>query len=394
MNIVHLVDYFHPDMGYQENHLARIQNNRGHTVHVVTGNRFGVWGTPPPPDFRDAVQRGDRNLRDRGISVHRLAARFEYSHRLWLHGLCRTLSGIEPDLVHVHGYFTLNALRTANLKHRLKFRLVIDDHMLFVASQNPFSTFANRIFRNFFSPFVQRTADKLVAVSGETREFMHRVYGIPLEKIEIIPLGVDRGIFRQSGDRVQDLKKELALDDAPVLLYTGKCNDEKAPARLLEACLPLWKKGGNFTFLIVGTCASGYAEILDTVIDKHGLGGRVRRVPAVPTNRLADYFNLAFAAAWPRQSSMSSLEAMACGCPVILSDTPVNRERVRNGSGLLFPESDLEALAGRIERLLFDPAAREAASKKALEAVCDLDWEQICDRFLEPFTEKRALSHK
>ncbi len=48
-------------------------------------------------------------------------------------------------------------------------------------------------------------------------------------------------------------------------------------------------------------------------------------------------------------SSISLLEAMACGCPVLVSDIPGNREWVSQGkNGWLFPDGDPQALAQRI----------------------------------------------
>ena len=116
MKIAHIVDYFHPLMGYQENHLSRIQSSIGHKVLIVTGKSFTPWCRQTNQEFTKKIENGDKELQKINIQIKRMDNIFEYSHRIYLKGLKDIFEEFNPDLVHVHGFFTINALQCSYLK--------------------------------------------------------------------------------------------------------------------------------------------------------------------------------------------------------------------------------------------------------------------------------------
>ncbi len=85
----------------------------------------------------------------------------------------------------------LSAYRLARLKIRQPtFRLVYDDHMTGANSLSPLRALYPAV-RWLACPAIRRAADSFVAILPETKEFMGRQYGIPPERIRVIPLGAD-----------------------------------------------------------------------------------------------------------------------------------------------------------------------------------------------------------
>jgi phosphatidylinositol alpha-mannosyltransferase len=80
-------------------------------------------------------------------------------------------------------------------------------------------------------------------------------------------------------------------------------------------------------------------------------------------------------------------EAMAAGTAVVASDLDAFRRVLDNGrAGALFANGDAKALAELLDRLLDDPAARDALVKRAREVVCAYDWAAVTARVLEVYT--------
>lgn len=376
MKIVHIIDYFHPTMGYQENHLSRIQAREGHDVTVICSERLTPWPTAGGVDGA-AVREGDLALLQRGVKVRRLPTSFEIRSRAWLKGLKQSLREIDPDFIHLHSFSSLNALQFSQ-GARLRAKVVIDDHMLFIASASAFAKGFHWFFRKFLAGRVLASGDVVVAVSEETRTFMVEAYGLPEERIALVPLGVDSEVFSPDPAARKELRQKLEIREGQSLfLYTGKIDRQKNPIRALEAATLLAQKGVDFRFVLVGFAEPSYLSELQCYVRAQGLEGRVLVRPGVPTEELAAYFNAADVAVWPTNCSMSSLEAMACGCPVILADLGANLERLSGGGGLSFPNGDLAGLADCMLQMSQDRELRTVLGAKALEYARQFDWQKI-----------------
>jgi glycosyltransferase involved in cell wall biosynthesis len=130
------------------------------------------------------------------------------------------------------------------------------------------------------------------------------------------------------------------------LVITGDGSQRAALERLAAALLP----PGRFTF-------AGRLE-------PAALADLLGRAEAYLSASLSD------------STSVSLLEAMACGAVPVVSDIAGNREWVAEGEGArLFPPGDAAGLARALERALDDPAWRESARARNLAVVAERgDW--------------------
>ena len=385
MKIVHVIEYFQPRMGYQETYVAREHANLGHDVEVVTSDRYN------PVIFESAATKtilGERVVKsgffeEEGIRVWRLKTLFEFPPVIWTRGLEAKIRELKPDVVIVHNAVSFAGIRIARLKKSLGFKLVYDDHMTFEASRSKLR-FLYPLYTRLFSGLIQRNADALVGVCETSKAFMHQRYGMPLERITVIPLGADDELFRHDAASRIEIRKELGIPpDSLLFIYAGKLIPDKGPHLLVEAAVRLMKEHDNLCVLLLGGGGPDYLGKMKQTIREHALEDRFFWHDAVPNKELYKYYSAADVAVWPREASLSIMEAMACNVPVIISDTSQVNERVSYGNGLTYRGDDPADLTRQMEKLLDPELRREmgANGRKAVEE--QLNWKAIARHFIE-----------
>jgi len=393
MRIIHIIDYFQPKLGYQETFLAREHSRLGHEVHVITSDRYY-----PFPHYEETVGPllGPRQLIARiyeeedGVTVHRLKARFECWHRVWLKGLKQEIESIHPDIIFTHGMSSITTFCLAQwkLRNRTKCKLIYDCHMVGIASRSRLGPLFHSAYRHVFGSLIFRAGDAFIAVSGETKEYMQIAYDISGSKVYLIPLGVDIKRFQYNPESRVKVRFELGIgSDEVVFVYAGKIIPEKGPNLLVEATLRLIAESPQqkVKVMLIGNSPVKYRAKIESQLQQHMDSEDILlQIGMVANAELPNYFSAADVGVWPRECSISILEAMGCGLPVIVSDLPAAAERVAWGNGLVYKEGDVEDLCQAMRRLLIDENLRKEMGQRGREVVeKEFSWRVIAQRFLE-----------
>lgn len=390
MRVAHVIDYFQPQLGYQETYLALEQQRLGHQVVVFTSDRYRaiLFRGNPLLQVEGTRIRGTGEFEEKGIVVRRFSVLAEGAGRVWMRGLITSLREFSPDAIHVHGVTTLTAIRIAlaHLRHPelRQSVLVIDDHMYEAVSLRKLRWFYP-LFRGFFMPWIRRSADHLVAVSEDTKKFMIEHYGLSPSEVQVIRLGVDEKRFRPNRAARKSIRSTLGLpDEAVVIIYTGKVIPRKQVDVLLQAIGLLAKDFPMLRLLVVGYAEPDYLSRLKALALKLGIADRIIWHEAVSQFDLPAYFVTADIAVWPAEHSISFLEAMSCGLPLIVGNAPKSSEEVQYNNGLMFSMGDPKDLAEKIRKLLELPEVRISmgrASRVAIERY--YSWHDIAVQFLK-----------
>jgi len=147
--------------------------------------------------------------------------------------------------------------------------------------------------------------------------------------------------------------------------------EEKGLRTLLEAAAGL---EGDFQLLFLGR--GPFRDDLARLVAAHDLADRTVFIESVPHEQVPAYVNCLnclvlpslTTPSWKEQFGHVLIEAMACGVPVVGSDSGAIQE-VISDAGLIFPEGDAEQLRGRLVRLMGDAALRERLSQAGRERV-------------------------
>jgi glycosyltransferase involved in cell wall biosynthesis len=385
LRILHVIDHIYPMLGYQETFLAKAHSRTNETL-VITSDQY----TRSLYDANENILKkrivGTGFSTEEGIEILRLPVRFniEALNAPWLAGLENAVTGFEPDAIIAHGIVNITSIRIAMLKPRVsKARLIFDDHMTFNATRGGWVNLLYQTFRTMFTPLFLKTADAFVAVTYETKRFMHEVYGIPIERIIVIPLGIDLDNFcHDSQARKLTRQKYRIKDDDVVFIYAGKIIREKGVHLFIDAALQACKNHEKVRFMIVGGQDPIYLAGLKSRISSAHMSDHFSFIDAVPNKELYKYYSAADVGVWPLQCSMTMLEATACGLPIIISDKSGATERTAFGNGLLYKEFDSSDLAAKIT-LMLDDKLREKMSEKAVSYSKTLCWDSLAERFLD-----------
>lgn len=199
-------------------------------------------------------------------------------------------------------------------------------------------------------------------------------FGFPRQKMVLFPWGVDLDHFSPENGREagRALRRTLGWENDFVVF----CNRTWAPLYgvdlLVEAFASAAAQEPRLRLLLVGD--GPQADLIRRTLDP--LGGKVHFAGRVPQAELPAFYQAADLFVSPSHSdgsSISLLEAMACGRPVLVSDIPGNREWVRDGgNGRIFADGSLAelsdllvAMAKSPENARYGRAGRSTAEARA-----------------------------
>jgi glycosyltransferase involved in cell wall biosynthesis len=232
-----------------------------------------------------------------------------------------------------------------------------------------------------------RKIEHIIAISEYTKNELINQLGIPEERIYVIPIGVDHQKFHPISDPVRPAY--LNPEDR-ILLYAGSEEPRKNLGLVLRALKDLIKDMPDVKLIKAGGPGDGISqETCINEINQLGLADHVIFTGRISDSDLLGLYNIADAFVFPsfiEGFGLPPLEAMACGCPVIVSDRTSIPEVVGDAGILINPE-DPKAWCTAIYRVLDEPATRENMKKKSLRRAAIFGWENCAHKTLNLYCD-------
>lgn len=200
-------------------------------------------------------------------------------------------------------------------------------------------------------------------------------FGFPSERVILFPWGVDLDHFKPGGD--DGLRARLGWEDAFVLLSLRSWEPIYGIDVLIKAFAQAARELPQLRLLLLGG-GSQAAQIREILI-KHGVMEKVHFGGHVTNEKLPQFYrsaDLYLSASHSDGSSVSLMEALACGKPVLVSDIPGNLEWIENGKqGWLFKDGDIDGFTQGIREAVIqqDKLAQMGANSREL-AKDRADW--------------------
>jgi len=209
-------------------------------------------------------------------------------------------------------------------------------------------------------------ADLVVVTSRYSAEVARREYGVPLERIAVVPEPIDLEVWDDQFWRAPRRPR-----NGPVVLSVARMYPRKRLSDLLHAAAVLRARVAGIQVRIVGRGPEW--DALSRLHAELGLGDAVVLLGDLSRERLAEEYVNASAFCLPSVQEgfgIVFLEAMAIGVPAVGTRVVGSEDAVADGvTGLLVPYGDAPALAAAVTRLLSDCGLRERVRAEAARKV-------------------------
>ncbi len=253
-----------------------------------------------------------------------------------------------------------------------------------------------RAYLNKVVPRSIQRADLILADSHNTKRDIIELLGVDARKIQVVPAGV--------GERFHPIDDEATLEkvrrryhlEEPFILSVSTLEPRKNFTGLIEAYAQLIERGSQIQriphkLVIAGAKGWLYEEIFATV-ERLGLAERVIFPGFVAEEDLPALYNLADLLAFPslyEGFGLPPLEAMACGTPVVTSNSSSLPEIV-GGVGIMVEATDTEGLVEAMRRALQDGELRRSMIEKGLEQAKKFSWRKAAEKLLGAYRRMEA----
>ncbi len=390
MRIVIVTDQYFPVVGgvpRVTQGLAVDLANRGHQVWVVA----------PSYSTRD-VHRIEQN-----VHVYRFSS-FEWPAYEDLRipflpfiPFLRLLKKADPDIIHIHSPVVLGNIAQI-LAGRLRKPVIATNHYLpigisrFLASD----PFFGKPFTNVSFTYLVHFYNRCEYITAPTMTALNLLYEHGLRApARAISNGVDLKKF-SPGQPDEQLRQRFKLPrDRPLILSVNRLSQEKRINVLIDAAAEMTQDA----HLAIASTGSAEAE-LRAQVEQLGLRDKVTFLGFIADADLASLYRLAAVFAIPSEGelqSLSSMEAMACGLPVVAADAHALPELVHHReNGFLFKRANAGEMAHYLDTLVGDEALRKQMGAKSLEIIAEHDralvldeWEALYRRLSNEFTEAK-----
>lgn len=208
-----------------------------------------------------------------------------------------------------------------------------------------------------------REASLVLAISNTAASDLQQVYGAVSAPVVVTPLGVSSA-FRPT---------QRPTSERPYLLYAGNRGSYKDYGVLAEALAVVRRANPEVRLIVVG--GGPWSSEEDALHRRLGVAHAVRHRDATD-DELAALMSGSLAFVFPSRLEgfgLPTIEAMACGAPVVLAEASVHPE-VGGDAALYFAPGDPSSLAAQLDRLIHDQDLRNRHGRLGLDRAREFTW--------------------
>ncbi|EKN3361920.1 glycosyltransferase family 4 protein [Yersinia ruckeri] len=340
MKILHVCmhSYFTEGMSYQENLLAAQNAADGHDVHIITDCfHYDGGNIVEVPPVRKVIADGINLIR---LPIVNLVPSF-LTHKIKLApGLYNEIEHIVPDVILYHGVVGSGLLALKKYKDRHpEVKIYVDSHEDYNNSgRNIISrVFQYKLLTRALLARVNRSIEKFLYVSYESRDFLRDMYHLNEDRMEFYPLGGDLPDEAIRAGLRQDIRQKMALDDKIVFVHSGKLDKGKKTQDILRAFRHV--SDPRFALLVIGSIPEAEHDAITRLMEADS---RIIWLGWVNSTDLKGYLCAADVYLQPGTQSVTLQVAMCCSSSVVIHPYFSHRPYLNGNGFYVESESDLQ----------------------------------------------------
>jgi O-antigen biosynthesis alpha-1,2-mannosyltransferase len=246
-----------------------------------------------------------------------------------------------------------------------------------------FSNTGDMLFFRTVYPYYLRRASAIIAVSNRAREDIINQLNIDPSKVTTVHLAISPG-FRKINDAktLDAVRKKYELPNR-FILHVGHIYPGKNFGRLLRAFARI-REHMDIKLVNVGAPRRKYTGDL-TLIRELQLEPHVQLAGYVPHEEIVAFYNLAEVVVFPsiyESFGLPVLEAQACGCPLVTSNSGGIPEVAREAAMYVDP-TNVEEIAQRTLETLTNKTLRANLVRRGFQNVMQFSWEKTSMKTLK-----------
>ncbi len=246
----------------------------------------------------------------------------------------------------------------------------------------------NRTYLDLATRLSVRRAARICAVSEHTKYEVVELLGVPAERVVVTPNAAREHFKPPAAATLEQFRTRRGLPEQFVL-YVGTLEPRKNLITLLEAYQHV-ARVSSAPLVIGGGRGWLYQPVFER-LEALGLRERVHFAGYLDEEELPLWYAAATLFVFPsiyEGFGMPPLEAMACGTPVVTSNS-TSLPEVVGEAGLMVPPRDAHALAEAMLRLLQDASLRQEMRARGLQQARTFSWHTAAERTLAVYEQIR-----
>ncbi|MCD9616541.1 glycosyltransferase family 4 protein [Chryseobacterium gleum] len=388
MKILMLQDFFGIGLQYQENLLTDHYIRQGHKVVVICStfeNVFDYIADRYNPTLPKKTEEYN------GAKIIRLPYSLNFMNKLRKHsGVYEIICNEKPDLIYAHDIHLNLSDASKYAKKNRNCKIIMDYHSDFSNSANHWLSvpILHKIIRKRFLYRYLNHLARIYPVVPASEVFLNKVYNVPYSRMDLLPLGCDYKICKETMNSVDKskLRRQYGIKNNDIVIFTGgKFNPEKRTEIAVRALKKL--NADNVHLIIIGEAGPDH-KIYEEKLKAEAIGTNTHFTGMVNAQTSYELMAISDVALYPASQSVLWQQSIGMHLPLIAGDTGDQDMSYlnKNGNVIKISKENINEnfIADILKSLIFDSNYLNTMKNGAMKTAQEyLDYDVIAKRTLE-----------